>query len=87
MQCDLCTAHAIIVTDDVNAAMDAVARAQDMANAESDPDNKIMYLKIMLGYIYEIKVKYYDDSDVRPLQQDPDDLIDAVIHAISTARL
>lgn len=82
----LCVAHALIMDSHLRASIRAIDKYQPLANAATDPEEKIRYLQLMLDYLYEIKIKYYD-NDLHPLDQDIEDLIDDVIDCISNARL
>lgn len=56
------------------------------ANAESNPEIKIMYLKLVLDFLYDYKINYYD-NDVDVLTENIEDMIDTIIDGISYARL
>lgn len=83
---ELCTGHALILDADVKSTVETINEFQPLANAATDPDEKIRYLTGMLESLYKLKIKYYD-NDVHPLDQDIDELIDSVIDCISKARL
>lgn len=82
----LCITHALIMDSDLRTAKNAIEKYQPKANAEQDPDMKIRYLKAILDQLYKIQIKYYENG-IEPLNEDIDDLIDQIIHCISTARL
>lgn len=65
---------------------EGIAREQAAANSSKDPESRILHLRNMLDYIYEFKIKYYD-NDVDILSQDIYDLINEVVDCISYARL
>ena len=82
----LSVAHALILDSDLTLAKNVIDEYQPKANAEQDPDKKILYLKTILDQLYKIQVKYYENG-IKPLKDDIDDLIDQIIYCISTARL
>lgn len=56
------------------------------ANAETNPDNKIRYLRSILDILYEYKIKYAD-NEVDLIKMDIDELIDQIVDAISRVRM
>lgn len=82
----LCSGHALIMDSDLRIAKNIIEEYQPKANAEQDPDKKILYLKAILDQLYKIQIKYYENG-IEPLNENIDDLIDQIIHCISTARL
>ena len=57
-----------------------------IANGSSDPDTKVMYLKLILDFLYDYKINYYDNG-VDALTENIEDMIDTIIEGISNARL
>lgn len=82
----LCVAHAIILDTDVKVAADLIKECQEKANAEKNPDQRIIYLRGILDQLYKLKVKYYENG-IEPLTENIDDLIDNIIDCISTVRI
>lgn len=82
----LCITHALIMDSDLRLAKNVIDEYQPKANAEQDPDKKVLYLKAILDQLYKIEIKYYENG-IKPLNENIDDLIDQIIYCISTARL
>ena len=82
----LCVRHALIMDSDLRLAKNVIDEYQPKANAEQNPDKKVLYLKTILDQLYKIQIKYYENG-IKPLNENIDDLIDQIIHCISTARL
>lgn len=59
---------------------------QKKANASQNADDRILYLRMILDFLYEYKIKYFD-NEVDLIKQDINDLIDDVIDCISQARI
>lgn len=82
---ELCQAHALILDSDVRTVSLTIEKCQPLANAAKNSNEKISYLQLILDALYMLKIKYYD-NDIRPLDQDIDELIDPIIEAISEAK-
>lgn len=63
-----------------------ISEEQNSANSATTPAERILHLKIMLDYLYEYKVLYYDNG-VDILTTNVEDMIDEVIDCISEAKL
>ena len=83
---ELCYACATILDMDFKSFQDVISINQTLCNDDPDPDGKIFHLRLILDALYEHKITYWD-NDVRMLKQDINELIDAIIDAISHARL
>lgn len=81
----LCNACMLIANSEIQSFSEVISLYQEKANATNVPNEKIMYLRLMLDYLYEYKVKYVD-NDIHLIDQDIDELIDDVIECISEAK-
>ncbi|WP_029502530.1 hypothetical protein [Lachnoclostridium phytofermentans] len=82
----ICHSCSLILESKVNALQHAVSTFQEKVNSSNDTDEKITYLKLILDYLYEYKILYYD-NDVDVLEQDVDDLISDIIDCIADVRV
>ena len=82
----ICLSCGMILESKVKVMQDAISQLQEDANATDNPSTKIMFLKMMLDYLYEYKIRYYD-NEVDVLEQDVEVLIDNVIDCIADARV
>lgn len=77
----ICSAHALILESDINGLSYAINKLQPLINNSRTTKEKLPYVKTLLEFLYEFKIKYIN-NDVEPLDQDIDDLIMNVLEAI-----
>ena len=82
----ICLGCANVLEAKVEFLEEKIPELLDTANSSTDPDIKILYLKTVLGFLYDYKINYYD-KDVDILTEDVKDMIDTIIEGISYARL
>ena len=82
----ICLGCANVLEAKVEFLEEKIPELLDTANSSTDPDIKILYLKTVLGFLYDYKINYYD-KDVDILTEDVEDMIDTIIEGISYARL
>ena len=82
----LCSSCAIIYQSFEDALFQSMDINLKKAEEAAEPNDKIMYYKLILNYLYEYK-NLYHDKGVQFLKKDVNSLIDEILDKISRTRL